>query len=227
MTKLWQKQDLVEDKEKKTSWSKVWAVCCLCLSTSLSRSMLKLRGNNQDAGKALSKKIEMFLSRKIQPACYRRRLWPARQVPRRFWDTTFVVWRVLKKSKILKNLLFYHKWRRNCNYLIQQPQVVSQLLSCSSPKTHEWYFSQPEENHASQHTKAGITFAYRSSVYGMICLESWSSYPSIDTSIVYVFTWLDIVCFQFLQHSHLVGQIGCHVTSHRPALLLRLEEIWK
>ena len=55
MTKLWQKQDLVEDKEKKTSWSKVWAVCCLCLSTSLSRSMLKLRGNNQDAGKALSK----------------------------------------------------------------------------------------------------------------------------------------------------------------------------
>ena len=91
MTKLGQKQDLVEDKEKKTSWSKVWAVCCLCLSTSLSRSMLKLRGNNQDAGKALSKKIEMFLSRKIQPACYRRRLWPARQVPRRLWDPTFVV----------------------------------------------------------------------------------------------------------------------------------------
>ena len=45
--------------------------------------------------------------------------------------------------------------------------------------------------------KADITFAYRSSVYGMICLESWSSYPSIDTSIVYVFTWLDIVSFQF------------------------------
>ena len=34
-------------------------------------------------------------------------------------------------------------------------------------------------------------------MYGMICLESWSSYPSIDTSIVYVFTWLDIVSFQF------------------------------
>ena len=111
--------------------------------------------------------------------------------------------------------------------MIHQPQGELQLLSCSSPKTHEWYFFQPVKHHAWQHRRADITFAYRSSVYGMICLESWSSYPSIDTSIVYVFTWLDIVCFQFLQHSHLMGQIGCHVTSHRPALLLWFGEIWK
>ena len=104
--------------------------------------------------------------------------------------------------------------------MIHQPQGELQLLSCSSPKTHEWYFFQPEKYQAWQDTKADITFADRSSVYGMICLESWSSYPSIDTSIVYVFTWLDIVCFQFMWDSHLVGQIGCHVTSHRPAFLL-------
>ena len=68
MTKLGQKQDLVEDKETKTSWSKVWAVCCLCLSTSLSRSMLKLRGNNQDAGKVLSKEDRNVFVQEI-PTC--------------------------------------------------------------------------------------------------------------------------------------------------------------
>ena len=155
MTKLGQKQDLVEDKEKKTSWSKVWAVCCLCLSTSLSRSMLKLQGNNQDAGKVLSTKIEMFLSRKIPTSkCYCRGKSNLRVTAADFGlpgkslggfgiphSSSDESWKTNTKVKILKILLFITiegviviTWSTNLKgyhsyYLVVVPKRTSDISS--------------------------------------------------------------------------------------------------